>query len=661
LKELSNRLKKQITEDEYKNRILLVCFERQLRFSKIGKLVLKDEFKYYKLLEEHCRRKMHLFPYHLQERLIGMQITPFIYYIGLLADNLNTEKSYDQLPNFTAADILRLTEIGRNQYISLLNETKPKNSISRMIFRRSNSLSSASSKLPSKIRKLQLKDWWLLRPGFPTEQNVSQLGLEAKTLLDQLIENDNVFVKDANIDTIHELYNNGLIYFKIPISSTDRFRVKILDGFVMNRLSGDYVETILYKVFSTLSSSSSVSNLCELLGDEEEIIKGAISTLNRFGFIEKYTEIDMELNEIPSGSDNDDFQIPSSPTPAEKGIALIYDAGLAALLMMGNLSVGLKKHAVSMFEVGRLEHDQIESLISELRNIDEGESGAEGEAQMYFDQGRSLLLALELLRVHSKVDMIKAEALSELSEDVVRKILKAKYKKIIAIAELSCQIPQPDEVPLVGNPNGQSPTPWIKMLLAKINSKNGFPVLILPRGHRLKELPETFCNKNFRKMKICSWNTNESQLIDYSISIYNLNELLLNIPLLIYMPSNEQSIRVPLPTTRDNLKKYIDDDFILDEFETIANITETFGFVELMKYDEKYFFESISFGLPLSSLSLTGTVADAIISDSASGNATFSQWTSAINQLCVTYGDTLNSSAWPSKPILIQNGQFNLL
>ena len=88
-----------------------------------------------------------------------------------------------------------------------------------------------------------------------------------------------------------------------------------------------------------------------------------------------------------------------------------------------------------MFEVGRLEHDQIESLISELRwvfntlsnslislvdeselksdlrNIDEGESGAEGEAQMYFDQGRSLLLALELLRVHSKVDMIKAEAL----------------------------------------------------------------------------------------------------------------------------------------------------------------------------------------------------------------------------------------------------------
>ena len=60
-------------------------------------------------------------PQSFQERLIGMQITPFIYYIGILADNLNTEKSYDQLPNFTAADILRLTEIGRNQYIRLVS------------------------------------------------------------------------------------------------------------------------------------------------------------------------------------------------------------------------------------------------------------------------------------------------------------------------------------------------------------------------------------------------------------------------------------------------------------------------------------------------------------------------------------------------------------
>ena len=55
---------------------------------------------------------------------------------------------------------------------------------------------------------------------------------------------DQLFFSEADIDTIHELYNNGLIYFKIPISSTDRFRVKILDGFVMNRLRQGFYQCL---------------------------------------------------------------------------------------------------------------------------------------------------------------------------------------------------------------------------------------------------------------------------------------------------------------------------------------------------------------------------------------------------------------------------------
>ena len=34
------------------------------------------------------------------------------------------EKSYDSLPNFTAADCLRLIGIGRNQYIDLMNSCR---------------------------------------------------------------------------------------------------------------------------------------------------------------------------------------------------------------------------------------------------------------------------------------------------------------------------------------------------------------------------------------------------------------------------------------------------------------------------------------------------------------------------------------------------------
>lgn len=35
---------------------------------------------------------------------------------------INAEKSYDSLPNFTAADAMRLLGIGRNQYIDLMNQ-----------------------------------------------------------------------------------------------------------------------------------------------------------------------------------------------------------------------------------------------------------------------------------------------------------------------------------------------------------------------------------------------------------------------------------------------------------------------------------------------------------------------------------------------------------
>lgn len=42
----------------------------------------------------------------------------------MIIDLISTEKSYDCLPNFTAADCLRLLGIGRNQFIELVNTYK---------------------------------------------------------------------------------------------------------------------------------------------------------------------------------------------------------------------------------------------------------------------------------------------------------------------------------------------------------------------------------------------------------------------------------------------------------------------------------------------------------------------------------------------------------
>src|SRR5689334_22479528 len=66
-----------------------------------------------------------LFPYHLSDFVVvNMRITAFHYYIAMMQDLLDQEKSYDTLPNFTAADSLRVLGIGRNQYIDIMNQCR---------------------------------------------------------------------------------------------------------------------------------------------------------------------------------------------------------------------------------------------------------------------------------------------------------------------------------------------------------------------------------------------------------------------------------------------------------------------------------------------------------------------------------------------------------
>ena len=66
---------------------------------------LKDESQYYEDLLAFGWKNLLLFPYHLSDVIIkGLGTTPFNYYINMLDQQMANEKSYDSLPNFTAAD-----------------------------------------------------------------------------------------------------------------------------------------------------------------------------------------------------------------------------------------------------------------------------------------------------------------------------------------------------------------------------------------------------------------------------------------------------------------------------------------------------------------------------------------------------------------------------
>ena len=70
-----------------------------------------------------------------------------------------------------------------------------------------------------------------------------------------------------------ELYNRGLIYFNIPIASTDLIVVPPLQGFVMNRVQGDYFETLLYKIFVSIDEHTHMEELASVLQVDLDLVK----------------------------------------------------------------------------------------------------------------------------------------------------------------------------------------------------------------------------------------------------------------------------------------------------------------------------------------------------------------------------------------------------
>ncbi len=218
----------------------------------------KDEKKYYEELLQYSKEHFMLYPYHLSDIFVrGLRITPFNYYVQMMADLMTSERNYDTLPNFTALDCVRLLGIGRNQYIDIMNRYRSSNK-GRLGFTMRKQ--PVRSLLPSQPIEITIEPWWHVNVGCVTDDDVRILTDEEKICLDTIIDNKHrVEAGKVNYECVHSLYKKGLIYLDVPLDENDFVEVPPLEGFVMNRIIGDYFETLLYKLFVSIDERTSLS------------------------------------------------------------------------------------------------------------------------------------------------------------------------------------------------------------------------------------------------------------------------------------------------------------------------------------------------------------------------------------------------------------------
>ena len=349
-----------------------------------------------------------LYPYHLSAYVCRVQrVTPFKYYTDILVNALKAERAYDSIPNFTAADIVRVIGVGRNEFIDILNRCRGK-------FMWKLNKGAAKDLLPGEPRAINFQPWWAVHPVAVTNDDIRRAKPPEIKLVDRLLSAPGRRLRAGDVGDVEALaglYGRGLIYVDVPIVGDDRISIPPLENFVSNRSNenDDSIEGVLYSVFVASSERATMEELAHILETDIERVLRAVSLACRLGFAERISPLGRPASSrrgadsgrakrlslgIDAGADAEALSAISgdSAAAADDGggvegdddddeessrrsfAAILVDTTLTSFLMMGNLSAGLKRHAVTLFEGGRLSDANVVEFTNELLSVESSDS-----------------------------------------------------------------------------------------------------------------------------------------------------------------------------------------------------------------------------------------------------------------------------------------------
>lgn len=406
------------TKDEWHRRIVEYCIRKRLQWNICFARRVCREGEYYEEMMRYLRKNLALYPYHLADYICRvLRISPFRYYCDILFETMKNEQPYDSIPNFTAADALRLTGVGRNEFIDIMNKCRSK----KLMWKLNKSI--AKEMLPTQPVDFPVEPWWGVCLVNFTLEEFKKLSEEETTTIDKICKEEANSYVLFDPKVIDGLYKRGLVYFDVPVYPDDRFKVSRLENFVSNKDQSyeDPIEELLYAVFVVSSANATVAELAATLQADLYQLQAAASFACRLGWAAKVMDANSVLNEerlpaFPSSILSDDEEGSNTSIHSEKSgqqlngmdsdgprkisgtahVGFVVDANVTSYLMMGSLSPGLKSHAVTLYEAGKLGASCIAELCSDLASL-EGKK-FEGVLEEFASHAFSLRCFLECLQ-----------------------------------------------------------------------------------------------------------------------------------------------------------------------------------------------------------------------------------------------------------------------